>query len=225
MALETLHFVQGPSRTPLLFIPRYLTNIFPTNNLQKETSRELTISKVDAGKLVDSFSPRDGPVSNGQVCADQGLRDGGLRKSLPTPPHPGVFGNLMLWRSHLLLWRSQLLGVPMAWRRRQAMAKWRLGRRKLRGSGGGPEWGPRTTSFARSATWPWPGAAARPDGIPLIGNAIPLIGNAVTLIGSAITLNGNAGVVWGGGVYVASFRTAAPVNGAHRKQACAFFCW
>ena len=28
MALKTLHFVQGLSRTPLLFIPRYLTNIF-----------------------------------------------------------------------------------------------------------------------------------------------------------------------------------------------------
>jgi hypothetical protein len=28
MALKTIHFVQGLSRTPLLFIPRYLTNIF-----------------------------------------------------------------------------------------------------------------------------------------------------------------------------------------------------
>ena len=27
MALKTLHFVQGLSRTPLLFIPRYLANI------------------------------------------------------------------------------------------------------------------------------------------------------------------------------------------------------
>ena len=35
MALKTLHFVQGLSRTPLLFIPRYLTNIFFENNLRK----------------------------------------------------------------------------------------------------------------------------------------------------------------------------------------------
>ena len=28
MALKTLHFVKGLSRTPLLFIPRYYTNIF-----------------------------------------------------------------------------------------------------------------------------------------------------------------------------------------------------
>ena len=65
MALKTLHFDQGLSRTPLLFIPRYLTNIWSENNLQKEQiSRieNLKILKVDPGKLVDSFSPRDGPV-------------------------------------------------------------------------------------------------------------------------------------------------------------------
>ena len=65
MAPETLHFVAGLSRTPLLFIPRYLTNIFFENILQeKRISRigNLEISKVDPGKLVDSFSPRDGPV-------------------------------------------------------------------------------------------------------------------------------------------------------------------
>ena len=64
MDLKTLHFVPGLSRTPLLFIPRSLTNIFFKNMLQKEKSRELEISKVDPGKLVDSFSPRDwAPVS------------------------------------------------------------------------------------------------------------------------------------------------------------------
>ena len=36
MVLKTLHFVQGPSRTPLLFIPRYRTNIFFENILQIE---------------------------------------------------------------------------------------------------------------------------------------------------------------------------------------------
>jgi len=29
IAIRTIHFVQGLSRTPLLFIPRYLTTIFP----------------------------------------------------------------------------------------------------------------------------------------------------------------------------------------------------
>ena len=58
------------------------------------------------------------------------------------------------------------------------------------------EWLAPRQFFAPSATWPWPGAAARPGAIPLIGNAIPLIGNAITLIGNAITLNGNAGVGW-----------------------------
>ena len=36
MALKTFHFVPGLSRTPLLFIPRYLTNIFFKNMLQKQ---------------------------------------------------------------------------------------------------------------------------------------------------------------------------------------------
>ena len=36
MALKTLHIVQGLSRTPLLFIPRYLTNILFEHILQKE---------------------------------------------------------------------------------------------------------------------------------------------------------------------------------------------
>ena len=56
----------------------------------------------------------------------------------------------------------------------------------------------RATFFVPRATWPWPGAAAKPGAIPLIGNAITLIGNAITFIGNAITLNGNAGVGWGG---------------------------
>ena len=36
MALKTFHIVQGLSRTPLFFIPRYPTNIFPESILQKE---------------------------------------------------------------------------------------------------------------------------------------------------------------------------------------------
>ena len=65
MAFKTIHFIPGLSRTPLSFIPRYLTNIFFEHILQKQQiSRieNLKISKVDPGKFVDSFSPRDGPV-------------------------------------------------------------------------------------------------------------------------------------------------------------------
>ena len=35
MALKTFQIVQGLSRTPLLFIPRYLTDIFFKNMLQQ----------------------------------------------------------------------------------------------------------------------------------------------------------------------------------------------
>ena len=37
MALKTFHFVQVLSRTPFLFIPRYLTNILSENILQNNT--------------------------------------------------------------------------------------------------------------------------------------------------------------------------------------------
>ena len=40
MALKTIHFVPGLSGTPLLFIPRYLTNIFFKNILQKKRNLE-----------------------------------------------------------------------------------------------------------------------------------------------------------------------------------------
>ena len=36
MASKTLYIVQGLSRTPLLFIPRYLTNLFFQTYFQKE---------------------------------------------------------------------------------------------------------------------------------------------------------------------------------------------
>ena len=45
MALKTFRFVQGLSRTPLLFIPRYLTNKLFDNILQKDKSRQSTIWK------------------------------------------------------------------------------------------------------------------------------------------------------------------------------------
>ena len=49
MALKTFHIVQGPSRTPLLSFPRYLTTIFSKNifaengNLEKRTYENLKI--------------------------------------------------------------------------------------------------------------------------------------------------------------------------------------
>ena len=43
MAIKTLHFVPGLFRTPLLFIPRYLTNILFKNMLQQETDRSSKI--------------------------------------------------------------------------------------------------------------------------------------------------------------------------------------
>ena len=46
---------------------------------------------------------------------------------------------------------------------------------------GGPVWRPRATLLAPSATWPWPGAAARPGAIPLIGNAKWRLANKVTM--------------------------------------------
>ena len=47
---QNLHFVHGLSRAPLLFIPRYLTNIFPENifnkkNLENRNSENLKFQK------------------------------------------------------------------------------------------------------------------------------------------------------------------------------------
>ena len=43
MAFKTLHFVPGLSRTPLLFIPRFLTNIFFRNYFPTKTKLKLKI--------------------------------------------------------------------------------------------------------------------------------------------------------------------------------------
>jgi len=40
MALKTIHFVQGLSRTPLLFIHRYITNILFEHILQKKQTTD-----------------------------------------------------------------------------------------------------------------------------------------------------------------------------------------
>ena len=52
LVLKTLHFVQGLSRTPLLCIPRYLTNIFFQNMLQQKK-----ISRIDNLKTWKSKNP------------------------------------------------------------------------------------------------------------------------------------------------------------------------
>ena len=50
MAFKTFHIVQGLSSTPLLFIPRYLTNIFPNNISQKDKYRKIKIWKSENPK-------------------------------------------------------------------------------------------------------------------------------------------------------------------------------
>ena len=53
MALKTLHFVPGLSRTPLLFIPRYLTNIFFEHNLQKEEISRIENLKIQKHRFTN----------------------------------------------------------------------------------------------------------------------------------------------------------------------------
>ena len=74
------------------------------------------------------------------------------RFALPTAaPHPSHMAFSEIYWAFPVTGRSHLLGVPMAWRRRrQAKAKWRLGRRKWRG----------TQTWGVSATWPWPGTVS-----------------------------------------------------------------
>ena len=73
----------------------------------------------------------------------------GLRPPSPHPT-PRCFLNVN-GIAFPVIGRSQLQDVPMAWRRRrQAKAKWHLGRRKWRG----------TQTWGVSATWPWPGTVS-----------------------------------------------------------------
>ena len=53
MALKTIHFVQGLSRTPLLFIPRYYTNICFEKILQNKK-----ISRIENLGIWKSKKPR-----------------------------------------------------------------------------------------------------------------------------------------------------------------------
>ena len=95
----------------------------------------------------------------------------------PIPPHPTPPRRfqLMLWRSHSMLWAFPVTGRShglAAAPGHGQVARVRAPQVRVR---------PRSRS---SATWPGPGAAARPWERPVTGNAI--------------TLNGNAGVGWGG---------------------------
>ena len=68
-----------------------------------------------------------------------------------TPPYPN-------WRFRKLTGRPQLLGVPMAWRRRRQAMAMALGAKKVALGPGPPGPGPapvqvRATFFAPGATW------------------------------------------------------------------------
>ena len=93
MGLKPLHFVQGLSRTPLLFIPRYLTNILFKHILQK-----IYILRIENLKIWKSKNP--GSLTSAQT------------KLVPTPPHPttSVFSPINTPRKlkHFWLDRSRL---------------------------------------------------------------------------------------------------------------------
>ena len=63
MALKTIHFVQGLSRTPLLFIPRYITNIFFKHILQQQK-----ISRIGNLKICKSKNP--GSLTGAQILGE-----------------------------------------------------------------------------------------------------------------------------------------------------------
>ena len=83
MARKTLHFVQGLSRTPLLFIPRYLTNTFsknvlPETNLENQQSENLKIQKT----RFTNRSPVNGPMIGNHIRGDPEV-------AVPDSPHGG----------------------------------------------------------------------------------------------------------------------------------------
>ena len=59
MVIKTFDFVPGLSRTPLLFIPRYLTNIFVRKHFPTKQTEigNLEIRKSDYGSHICSSSP------------------------------------------------------------------------------------------------------------------------------------------------------------------------
>ena len=121
----------------------------------------------------------------------------------PTPPHPtpAFPFNVMAFPINVMAFPIHVMAFPF-----NGMAP------------GLAVWGLRATFLAPSATWSWPGSAARPGAIPLIGNAITLIGNAITLIGNAITnikWKRRGGVGWGRGGFELNLRTSG--RGSNRR--------
>ena len=77
MVLKTFHFVPGLSRTPLLFIPRYLTNIFPEHILQKENienhkSENLEIPKPRFTNRSPAYCRTGTPIELNMRTSDSG---------------------------------------------------------------------------------------------------------------------------------------------------------
>ena len=83
MALKTLHFVQGLSRTPLLFIPRYLTNKFSEHILQTEKLDHPKPGNLDIQK--PRFTNRSPAFSRVDLRFACFANAPGFS---PTPPHP-----------------------------------------------------------------------------------------------------------------------------------------
>ena len=172
MALKTLHFVQGLSRTPLLFIPRYLTNIFSKIFSKKK------ISRIENLEIWKSKSP--GSLTGAQNKVHTG--------SAPhtTPPHPTPPNPTPPWRfrkSNVMAFPFNVIAFPVTGLSHGLAAapghgQVALGAKKVaRGPHSGPPQG-RATFFVPSATWQWSGVAARPWESPVTGNAITLNGNA-----------------------------------------------
>ena len=70
MTLKTFHFVPGLSRTPLLFFPRYLTNIFLQNiSLKKQISKNENQQNLKnrSWKVRWFVFARDGPVNENEI--------------------------------------------------------------------------------------------------------------------------------------------------------------
>ena len=114
---RTLRFVQGLSRTPLSFFPRYLTTRF-----SKHILLHIKFSKIKKSAQQIDYATHPTPP--------QCRPPASLSPPHPTPPQMAF--SEVYW-AFPFTGHSQVLGVPMAWqRRRQAMAKWRWGRRKWR---------------------------------------------------------------------------------------------
>jgi hypothetical protein len=95
MAIRTIHFVQGLSRTPLLFIPRYLTTIFPKrisqNKKQQLDNRKSGNQKIQKPRFTNKCPEVLNTSSVGTLAwrlTPVQLQDLHLRFYYTPPPHP-----------------------------------------------------------------------------------------------------------------------------------------